>query len=460
VSRVALLLLAVVTALSPGAARAATARTPRPAPAPVGTLTQLAGAKGCFVDPASVVAVRDCTPVRALSSPQAVVLSPDERFAYTPSNSSHAITAFARSPGGKLSPIGCVSSLTPGCQPAVNTQHAFGIAIAPDGRSLYLTTTSPANTLDQFARDPVSGALAQLAGSDACFGLDVACVRASNLRVPRGLVFSPDGRFLYVTAFGGDDVAVFSRDAATSRLTPASCVRQGAGSSACAGGARDLDGATDVDVSPDGRSLYVTSYLGDALTAFARDPATGALREIGCWAELASHGCAPARGLDGPYDLALSADGHNVYVAARRSSAVAVFGRNRVSGALAQPEGRSGCVAQDGVDGCRPSTSASLRGARGVAVSPDGRNVYAGAFSASAVSVFRRSAATGALRQLGGRNGCIANAQPGRPRTCAAGRGLHGVWGITISRDGKWLYTGDGGDRNSGLAVLRRKVAG
>ena len=104
--------------------------------------------------------------------------------------------------------------------------------------------------------------------------------------------------------------------------------------------------------------------------------------------------------MDGAYDVAISADGRNVYVAARVSSAVATFARDPATGALAQLGGENGCIAQGGVDGCRPSTSPSLRGARGVAVSPDGRNVYAGAFSASALSIFRRKPGTGALRRL------------------------------------------------------------
>jgi 6-phosphogluconolactonase (cycloisomerase 2 family) len=428
--------------------------------APVGSLTQLAGAKGCFVDPSSSVTVKGCTAAGALQSPQTVVLSPDERFAYTPSNFSNAIGVFARSPGGGLSQLGCISSATPGCQLAVNTGLAYAVALPPDGRSLYLTTTSPTNTVDQFARDPVTGEITQLAGADACLGVNPACTPTANLHQPRGMAFSPDGRFAYVAAFSGNDVAVFARDPATSRLTPVGCERQGPRTSTCRGSAHNLDGATDIDVSADGRSVYVTSYRGDAITAFARDTASGALTEVGCWAQGGSRGCTSARGLDGAYDLAISGDGRNVYVAARRSSAVATFARDSATGRLGQLGGENGCIAQNGADGCRAPTSASLLGARGVAVSPDGRNVYSGAFSASALSIFRRKPATGALRQLPGRRGCIANREPRRPSGCVAGRGLHHMWGIAITRDGRWLYTGTGGDRNSGLAVFRRRPAG
>jgi hypothetical protein len=112
--RLVVLLLVGVAALPAAGARAATP--------PVGSLTQLPGEKGCFVDPSSVVAVNGCRQAYALQSPQTVVLSPDERFAYTPSNFSNAIGVFGRSPGGKLSQLGCVSSATPGCALAVNAR--------------------------------------------------------------------------------------------------------------------------------------------------------------------------------------------------------------------------------------------------------------------------------------------------------------------------------------------------
>jgi 6-phosphogluconolactonase (cycloisomerase 2 family) len=423
--------------------------------AAVGTLTQLSGATGCFVDPASSVAVNGCTAVNALQSPQTVVLSPDERFAYAPSNFSNALTVFARSPAGALVHLGCISSLTFGCQPAVNTALAFAVAISRDGRSLYLTTTSSTSSIDEFTRDPATGAIA----ASACIGAFAPCTPTRNLHTPRGLTISPDGRFVYVAAFAGDNVAVFSRDAVTSILHPVSCVRQGAANSACHGSAHNLDGATDIDLSPDGRSLYVTSYLGDAVTAFARDPGSGALTETGCWAERATRGCTSVRGIDGAYDVAISGDGRNVYVAARVSSAVATFRRDVATGALAQLGGENGCISQGGVDGCRPSTHPSLSGTRGVAVSPDGRNVYAGAFSASALSIMRRKATTGALRQLPGKQGCVANREPRMPAGCTHGRGLHHMWGIALSHDGHWLYSGTGGDHNSGIAVFQRLTA-
>ena len=447
-----LLLAAVACALAAPASAAAS---------PVGALTQLPGKAGCFVDPKGYVAVNGCTKARAMLSPQTVVLSPDGKFAYTPSNSAQAISAFRVGAGGRLTQLagaaGCYSEETSGCTKAVRTVWAFGIAMPPDGRSLYLTTTYPTNTLDQFSRVVSTGVLAQLGGADACLGRQDECTDTGGLNQPRGIAFSPDGRFAYVTAFSGNGVTVFARDAGSGRLTPAACVRQGPPTKAskeCPGVARNLDGATDVDVSSDGRFVYVTSFRGDAITAFARDAASGALTEIGCLAKGGKSGCAPARGMDGAYDLALSRDGRHVYVAARFSRAVAVFAR-RPDGSLVQAAGQLGCLSEGGKEACRASTRASLHGVRGVAVSPDGRNVYAGAFSSSALSIFKRDPASGALRQ----QGCIADREPHKKLLtpgCTPGRGLHQAWGIAISRDGRTLYTGSGGDGNSGLAVFRR----
>ena len=372
------------------------------AAAPVGALTQLPGKSGCFVDPQGYVAVNGCAKARAMLSPQTVVLSPDGKFAYTPSNSAQAISAFRVGAGGRLTQLagaaGCYSSSTGGCTKAVDTVWAFGIALPPDGRSLYLTTTFPTHTLDQFSRNPSTGTLAQLPGALACLGRQDECTDTGGLNQPRGIVFSPDGRFVYVTAFSGNGVTVLTRDPGSGQLTPAGCVKQGKATKDCPGTARNLDGATDIDVSRDGRFVYVTSFRGDAITAFARDAATGALTEIGCLARGGKSGCAAGRGLDGAYDLALSRDGRHVYVASRFSRAVAVFAR-RPDGSLVQPAGALGCLSE---------------GARRAAGRRRGRRCTGCAAWRS-----RRTAAT-STRARSPRARCRSSSATRRPARCAS----------------------------------------
>src|ERR1700733_4257513 len=69
-------------------------------------------------------------------------------------------------------------------------------------------------------------------------------------------------------------------------------------------------------------------------------------------------GCTPVRALRGPapilgsHALAISPDGRNVYVASSGSHAIAVFTRNRRTGALSQTTGAAGCIALAGANGC------------------------------------------------------------------------------------------------------------
>ena len=73
--------------------------------------------------------------------------------------------------------------------------------------------------------------------------------------------------------------------------------------------------------------------------------------------------------------MTVSPDGEHVYVASFTSDAVAAFARNKTTGALTQLPGLAACVSEDGSAGdC--GNGAGLNGARGVAVSKDGRHVY------------------------------------------------------------------------------------
>jgi DNA-binding beta-propeller fold protein YncE len=210
----------------------------------------------------------------------------------------------------------------------------------------------------------------------------------------------------------------------------------------CARG-RAIGGPLDVAVSPGGGSVYVASARADAVAVFRRSPRTGALRQLrgraGCVRRGGAGGCAGARALADPSAIVVSPDGRNVYVASFGGHAIAVFGRNRTTGALRQLPGRAACVrdqpggrCRDGRALTRPST---------LALGADGRFLYVG--SADGIAVLRRNVRTGALSQPGGTNGCVtAVALDG----CAIGRAVRQVSDIALDRDGDNLYAASSPD--------------
>src|SRR5262249_42878074 len=145
--------------------------------------------------------------------------------------------------------------------------------------------------------------------------------------------------------------------------------------------------------------------------------------------------CADGRGLDGAVAIVVSLDGKHVYVASR-GGAVAAFARNATTGVLTQFIGTAGCIDETGVTGC--SVGQALRGARTIAISPDGKHVYVGARDANAVAAFARDVITGVLTQLSGLAGCVSD--DGTGGRCIDGTGLLGARGVTLSPDGQYLY--------------------
>ena len=137
-------------------------------------------------------------------------------------------------------------------------------------------------------------------------------------------------------------------------------------------GVDHLNGASDPAVSPDGRHVYVASYLSNAVAIFARDLVAGTLTYVGS-----------VTGLSAAFGVDVSPDGANVYVASPNGNAIIGLARDADTGLLTQR--------QDYTSG------GGTGGFVSVTASHDGRYVYGVGGSPSGLVVWSRDAATGLL---------------------------------------------------------------
>lgn len=464
----------------------------RAAVVPGGVLSQLGGRGGCVYDPRGgsaqglhVDLPGRCSSAESLDGAYDAVVSPDGRNLYVGSFQADSISAFARDAAtGVLRQVdgagGCFveQPFQTICGPAPGLDGISAVAVSPDGRNVYAASYF-AHSVVTFVRGRASGELSLLDGDAVCFSeaeVEWECRPAAGIYGASSVAVSPDGRNVYVAGSLGASVAVFARTPATGALAQlpgaAGCLRDAAlevEADTC-GRAPALDSATSVAVSPDGRSVYVASFGSAAVSILARNRTTGALTPLagqaGCVSdERLVPTCAAARGLEGAFGVTVSPDGKNVYVATgfdRRvdgpssgggfeASGVAVFTRNAATGALRQLAGRSGCVSE------RPTASAcadgrALEGALAVRISRDGRNAYVAAAASNAIAVFARDAVNGSLRQLAGKQGCVS--ENGTGGTCRDGTGLWGASAVALSPDGRYAYAP--GFFSSAIAVFGR----
>jgi 6-phosphogluconolactonase (cycloisomerase 2 family) len=284
-----------------------------------------------------------CRPDRAVLGAGTLAISPNGRQLYAIVDSQEhgpSIRTFDRDPAtGTLARRhdagGCIAGAAiQGCAHIHGPFPYAALALSPDGRALIGVGGDPAclgeqcfvdggGSLSVFTRSR-DGSLRQLPGQRGCIAWQRArhCAHARAIETATAAVFSPDGRSVYVAAFG------FASD-------------------------------------------------HDAIATFVRNPRTGTLRQpagaAGCVAKRRVEHCAVGRALDNPLALAVSADGRNVYSAANMSDGLGAFRRSRRNGPLAQLPGRAGCHTSSGPTCAR---GRGLRGLQHVLVSPDNRNVY------------------------------------------------------------------------------------
>jgi DNA-binding beta-propeller fold protein YncE len=262
------------------------------------------------------------------------------------------------------------------------------VVLSRDGKNVYAGSFF-GNSVAVFSRDATTGGLTQPAGAAGCIAEATSgCAPGIALGAVEGLAITGDGSSVYTGSALSNAVAILTRDPSTGALTQATdgsgCIVD-APLTGCITGVQ-LAGANAVALSPGGTQAYVTSLLSNSVTSFNHGTLTQKQGTAGCLVFLRAVGCSFGRAMSAPEGIEVAPDGKNVYVAAFTTGAIDVLNRNRATGRVAQKPGHAGCLGRS--LGCRPARA--TRGASSIAISPDGRFVYATAFSSNAVDVFRR----------------------------------------------------------------------
>jgi hypothetical protein len=263
---------------------------------------------------------------------------------------------------------------------------------------------------------------------ESCVGPGGDCAKApaGALAGVAALAVAPDGHHLYAAAFGGDAVSAFAVGPG-GRLRFDGCVADaGAGTSGC-GVAPEGTLEAPAGLAAGRGALYVASQGSDAVTRLALGRGRPTFRD--CIA-LAGDACATtgAAALRGPTGLALELGGQDLYVASGEGASLT---RLRTGGGKLRA---AGCLAYAGAFGCHRLRKNSLVGADAIAVAPSGRAAYAAAFSSAAVTELGRSP-SGALTY----RGCVGDRGPADCRPLPRGT-LAGAAGIAVAPDGRDLY--------------------
>jgi DNA-binding beta-propeller fold protein YncE len=430
----------------------------------VGTLVQLAGAKGCLVDRSTPQ--KGCGSARALKTPapllgsRALALSPDGRSLYVASSGSDAIAIFTRDPrDGTLRQAkgrgGCIAlEGAGGCATAIGLDGPNSVAVSPDGGNVYATSFS-SETVTVFQRNRKTGALSQPLDSSGCIARVPlpGCIGGRGLGGPDVIAVSPDDKSVYVGSFPGNAIAVFNRDAGSgSLIQPAGatgCIAASAGNGCATGLA--LEGLEGMAISPDSRSVYVGAATSQGVAVLVRDASTGGLTQAtdgsGCIVSTPLAGCTTGAELNGADAVTVSANEKDVYVTSLFSQSVTSFTRTRHTGLLAQKPGTAGCTVFMRATGC--SFGRAVDSPEGIAVSPDGASVYAASYAPGTIAVFNRNRRSGAIAQKPLQRGCL-----GALPECAPARGLSGLGSLVLDASGTYLYAA--ASKSNAIAIFRR----
>ena len=465
------------------------------------------------------VTIEDATNLGAAHS---IIVTPDGKFVYASAMTSRKIVYWERD-----LTTGALSNQQQLDLGMSNGFFVQGLAVSPDGTSLYVAS-SGVDKLVYFDRDTTTGALSNqvVIGPDStnldsitevavspdgkyvyatCKNSDsivhwerdstgalsnqTNLIDSTNLDMPRGLLVSSDNKNVYVSAV--NTIVSWDRGAAVALSAAASgngvFIYVSGGdlndpfynfyyNENCLAGHihknadgtyhlednttytfRRCDGATShpFDVHAEGGTGAQTGITGSKYldVAFGNDgdrytwkctshsSMTGTFKAVtsvitGDIGYLSNLAIvADETNLDGAFGVAVSTDGKNVYAVASTSKSIVHFDRNETTGALSN---QVNLIDND------------LNGVQSVVVSPDDKNVYTAAFTADKLVYFTRDASTGAL----------SNKQVVDDAT-----NLDGINKVVVSPDGSNVYAVAQGsksivywDRDTSTGALSNQV--
>ncbi len=381
-----------------------------------GSLTQLTGSNNCLAEHNSTLCGTDSG--YGLESPTAIIVSPDGKNVYVVGEEDRtgSIATFTRNADGSLTELGCIeehggSGSGCGTTTGQGLANPYHLAITPDGRNIYVADGGRSGddngAVSEFSRDPSTGALTELGCIEETPTVaDECATTGKGLWSVNQVIVSSDGKNVY-TALDNTPgaIAEFVRDPVTGLLTqlpaPNDCIQErstssGFGAGEC--GTQTGLGINDVyglDGSPDGHNVYSASIDGTSpIAEFSRESTTGALTQLAkpndCLEEHGGTdqvGCGnqTGHGLNGAYDLKVSPDGQNVYVVSTgglaSGDAIVELARNS-DGSLTQLASPNDCIQETGGTDCGTTDGHGITNPLGLAISPDGANVYVAAAGA------------------------------------------------------------------------------
>jgi uncharacterized repeat protein (TIGR01451 family) len=298
--------------------------------------------------------------IAGMSRPEYLTISPDGLSVIVSSQDGDSLAVFRRNPDGTLE---FKQALFDGVGGVEGLAGARGMAMDPDSQHLYVAGGFDA-AVAIFERN-ASFEFEWIGQAQNGLGFN-------NLTGVRDVAVSPDGSQVYAVSEVDDALVAMERDE-NGGLTFLQAVTALVG-----------DRPMAVAVSPGaGDHVYVAAQNSDSITVFRRITASGddfgtltnARQQRNLEDDIAF--------MNGPRDLEVSPDGKRVYVAAQFDSSVLVFDRD-----LNRNGGNFGAlspvaVSRDNVDGVD-----GIGGIYALAISPDSDNVYAAGFSDRAISSF------------------------------------------------------------------------